>query len=123
MAKNEHLIQRTAYISFTLQNAVASTHSSGMTLPSGAIITGIRTIAPAAVTLTGASATVVPRAGTDNIAVTWNVSDFPAVTVVGTTAAIAYVATGGDFNVVEASSVNAAATGTYEMYVDYLYIA
>ena len=123
MAKNEHIIQRTAYISFTFQNAAASTHSSGMFIPQGAIITGIRTIAPAAVTLTGASATVLPRAGTEALAVTWNVSDFPAVTAIGTTAPIAYIATGGEFNVVEASSVNAAATGTYEMYVDYLYIS
>jgi len=122
MAKNEHVIKRTAYISFTLQNATASTHSSGYHIPAGAIITGISSIAPAAVTLTGASATVVPRVGTDNIAVTWNVSDFPAVTAIGTTTPIAYVAAGGEFNVVEASSVNAAATGTYEMYVDYLYV-
>jgi hypothetical protein len=122
MAKNQHVIKRTAYISFTLQNAVASTHESGMHIPAGAIITGITSIAPSAVTLTGASATVVPRVGTDNIAATWNVSSFPAETVIGTTTPIAYVANDGEFNVVEASSVNAAATGTYEMYVDYLYV-
>lgn len=124
MAKNEFSINRTAYGTFTLSNGSASTvHSTGMIIPAGAIITGIRFIAPSAVTLTGASGTVVPRVGTDNFAATFNISALPAVTTVGTrTITVPYVANGGELQLVEGVSNNAAATATYEMYVDYLYV-
>jgi len=123
MANNEFAVQRTAYGSFTLTNGSASSvHTTGEFVPAGAVITNIRFIAPSAVTLTNASGTVVPRIGTDNIAVTWNISDFSAVTVVGSTTPIAYVANGGEFQLVEGVSATSAATGVYEFYVDYLYV-
>ena len=126
MAKNEHLVQRTAYGSFTLNGAAtASTvHSSGVIVPAGAIITNIRWISPTAVTVTGASGTVVPRVGTDNIAATLNISDLGASRSLGTTAVAApYTVNGGEFQLVEGTSNNAAATATYEFYVDYLYVS
>lgn len=124
MAKNEFAVQRTAYGSFTLANGSASSvHTTGVRVPAGAIVTNIRFISPGAVTKTGASGTVVPRIGTDNIAATVNVSALPAQTVMATTAVAAnYVANGGEFQLVEGASSNSAATGTYEFYVDYLYV-
>lgn len=123
---NEFTQHRTAFASFTYPNSSAtSSLTSGHTVPAGAIITGIRLIAPEAVTLTGASGTVVPRVGTVNIAATVNASGLPAVstpaiTALATTAGI-YVAADGEFNLLCQASSNSAATATYDYYVDYIY--
>ncbi len=126
MATNEYNVQRTAKASFVLTSAAATSNlTSDAFIPTGAIITGIRMIAPSAVTTTSASMTVVPRVGTDNICATVNVSDLPAVTVMATTAVTAaqghYLTVGGLLNLQQAACTTAV-TGTYDFYVDYLYV-
>lgn len=121
---NEFAVQRTAIASFALANA-AATVTSGVMIPAGAIITGIRICSPDAVTLTNASATVVPKVGTVAIAATVNMSDLPAKTVVATTAVTAadgkYVTADGELNLVIGASGTQTAAGTYDYYVDYIY--
>lgn len=124
---NEFSIQRTAHGRFTLPNSSASSSiSSGDYIPAGALITGIKICAHNAVTLTGASGTVVPRVGTVNLAATVNVSGLPAVSVGGSTALATttgiYVPAGGVLNLLCGASSNSAATATYDYYVDYLYV-
>ena len=125
---NENLVQRTAVGSFALTNA-AATIGSGEFIPAGAIITGIRIASPDAVTITGASQTVVPKAGTQALAATVNVSDLPAQTVpqiftLGTTDG-KYIGASGSFNVIVSATGTGAATcpgvtGDYNFYVDYI---
>jgi len=122
---NEHVVQRTAVASFALSNA-AATVTSGVYIPAGAIITGIRICSPDAVTLTNASATVVPKVGTEALCATVNMSDLPAQTAVATTevtaAAGKYITADGELNLVIGASATSTAAGTYDYYVDYLYI-
>ena len=124
MAKNEFNVQRTAVGSFALSNG-AATVASGVIIPKGAIITGIRLHTPDAVTLTNASATVVPKIGTTAIAATVNMSDLPAQTVPGVTAlattAGIYVPADGELNLVIGTTNTSTAAGTYDYFVDYLY--
>lgn len=125
MSANEFSVQRTAVGSFELSN-VAATVESGVIIPAGAIITGIRIVSPDAVTKTNASATVVPKIGTVAIAATAKIVDLPAQTVVATTAITAaagkYITADGELNLVIAASATSSAAGTYDYYVDYLYI-
>lgn len=121
---NELVVKRTAVASFALSNG-AATVNSGVIIPAGAIITGLRVHSPDAVTLTGAAGTVVPKVGTVAIAATVNISDLPAQTVpaisaLATTAGI-YCA-GGELNLVCGTTNTSTAAGTYDYYVDYLYI-
>lgn len=123
--KNEFAVQRTAVASFALSNG-AATVDGGVIIPAGAIITGIRICSPDAVTLTNASATVVPKVGTDPICATVNISDLPAQTVVATTAvtdaAGTYITADGELNLVIGTTNTSTAAGTYDYYVDYLYV-
>lgn len=128
MAKNEYQVQRTAYGTVALSVAGSATSSigSGAIIPAGAIITGLRINTPNAVTLTNASATVVPRVGATNIAATTNMSDLPAQTVptivaLATTDGI-YVTADGEFNIQVGTTNTSTAAGTYEYFVDYLYV-
>lgn len=124
MAVNELKVQRTAVGSFALTNG-AATVNSGVIIPAGAIVTGIRIASPDAVTLTNASQTVVPKVGTTALAATVNVSDLPAQTVAAATALSAtagiYIPTDGELNLVCGASGTSTAAGTYDYYVDYLY--
>lgn len=119
-------IKRTAKASFTLVNgSAASTVSSGVVIPSGAIITGVRMVAPSAVTVTGASGTVQLAAGATNICATSNVSALGAVTVptvkaLATTAGN-YLTVDSELRMVCGASGTSAATATYDVYVDYIY--
>lgn len=123
---NEFNIRRTAKASFTLVNgSAASTLESGVYIPKGAIITGARLLAPSAVTLTGANGEVQFAVGDVNIVATSAISDLPAVST-PTIVALAttdgnYLTADGELNLVVGASSNSAATGTYDMYVDYLY--
>jgi hypothetical protein len=125
--KSEFLSKRTAVFSITIPNASATTSvGSGVFLPAGAIVTGIRWCSPSAVTLTGASATVVLRVGTNNLHATVNVSGLgasatPTSTAV-TNAAGYLVPADGELNLLSQASSNSAATATYDYYVDYLYV-
>jgi len=124
MATNEYQIQRTAKASFTLPSSTATSNiTSDAYIPTGALITNIRIVAPSAVTTTNASHTVVPRVGTANICATVNVSDLPAVTVGDTTALLSdahYVTAGGLLNL-QCAACTTAVTATYDYYVDYLF--
>ena len=59
MATNPLNLRRTAFANFTITNAAATNTAAGVAIPAGAIVTDIRFCSPDAVTLTGASATVV----------------------------------------------------------------
>lgn len=124
MATNEHMVQRTAVASFSLTNG-AATVAGGAMIPAGAIVTGIRIASPDAVTLTNASQTVVPKAGTQALAATVNVSDLPAQTVAQATALSAtagiYIQSDCELNLVCGATGTSTAAGRYDYYVDYLY--
>jgi hypothetical protein len=74
MGKNEFIAHRVAVATLANTGSTAAfTQNSGMFIPAGAIITGIRIVAAnTAVTTTGASQTVAPRVGTANIGATLN---------------------------------------------------
>lgn len=124
--KNRFFSQRTVKASFTLVNSsVAVTHVTGVYIPAGAIITGVRMVAPGAITITGASGTVQLRAGAVNIIATTNVSALgaqtvPTVKALATTAGN-YLTVDSELNMVIGASNNSAATATYDVYVDYIY--
>lgn len=124
MANNEFSVQRTAVGTFALSNG-AATVDSGVIIPKGAIVTDLRIHTPDAVTLTDASATVVPKIGTVAIAATTNISDLAAQTVptivaLATTDGI-YISADGELNLVIGTTDTSTAAGTYDYYVDYLY--
>lgn len=124
---NEFAIQRTAVGSFTLSGAVtaATTHSSGVFIPAGALITGIRIGAAVSNTIAGASGTVAPRVGTVAIAATLNVKNLPAQTKGLQTAVLTngmMILAEGELNLIVGTSNNATAAGTWDYYVDYLYV-
>jgi hypothetical protein len=123
---NELNIKKTAYASFTLPNGTTTSNlTSQAVIPKGAIITGIRWVAPQAVTLTGASGTVVLQAGALALMATVNASAMGAVTVPVTTALSAasgiYMTVDGQLNLQCQASSNSAVTATYDFYVDYLF--
>lgn len=127
---NEFNIKRTAYASFTLVNSAASsTLISQAIIPKGAIVTGVRYVAPNAITVTGASGTVQLAIGTTSgsiaICATSNVSALassavPGILVMATTNGN-YVTANQALALVVGASNNAAATATYDFYVDYIY--
>lgn len=122
---NEFLTKRTAYASIAIPNA-ATTVSTGVFIPAGAIVTGIRMNAPSAVTLTGASATVQLMVGAVSIVATSNVSALgaqtvPSVKALATTAGN-YISVDSEIQLIAQASSNSAATATYQVFVDYLYI-
>jgi len=122
---NEFLTKRTAYASITLPN-VATTVSTGVFIPAGAIVTGIRMNAPSAVTLTGASATVQLVIGAVSVVATSNISALgaqtvPSVKTLATTAGN-YITVDSEIQLIAQASSNSAATAAYQVFVDYLYI-
>lgn len=124
---NEFVVQRTAVAPLILTGSTAAfTQSSGVLIPAGAIITGIKIVAESAATKTNASQTVVPKVGTAAIGATLNVSDLPAETVCvpGTLAPTGgfVIVTGGELNVVGGATGTSTASGTWKYYVDYIYV-
>jgi hypothetical protein len=122
---NEFLTKRTAYASITIPN-VATTVSTGVFIPAGAIVTGIRMNAPSAVTLTGASATVQLVIGAVSVVATSNVSALgaqtvPSVKAMATTAGN-YITVDSELQLIAQASSNSAATAAYQVFVDYLYV-
>ena len=122
---NEFLTKRTAYASVTIPNA-ATTVSTGVFIPAGAIVTGIRMNAPSAVTLTGASATVQLMIGAISVVATSNVSALGAQTVPSIKAMATttgnYITVDSEIQLIAQASNNSAATAAYQVFVDYLYI-
>jgi hypothetical protein len=126
MASNSLNIKRTAFANITIPN-VATTVSTGVYIPKGAIVTGLRWLSADAVTLTGASATVAPRISSVNLCATVNVSNLGAsatpVTTALSAAAGILVTVDSELNLIAQASSNSAATASYDFYVDYLYCA
>lgn len=121
---NQFAVHRTAVGSFALAN-VAATVTSGVFIPAGALITGIRIGNKDAITKTNASATVVPKVGTVAIAATVNMKDLPAQTAGLSTAVLTngmMITAGGELNLVIGTSNTSTASGTVDYYVDYLFI-
>ncbi len=128
MNRNEFSIQRTAVGEFTVP-LIAATLLSGVIIPAGAIVTGIRIMPPAAPTGAGssvASATVLLKAGAEALCATVEIKNLPTETVVATTAVTAasgkYLATGGELLLEVQASNNSSASGVFNYYVDYLYV-
>jgi len=130
MANNEFVVQRTAVAPLLITSATSAfTQNSGVIIPAGAIITGIVIEAGNdARTVTNVSQTVVPKVGTAAIAATVNVKTLPAQTACSTTAVTAaegfVVMTAGELNIVGGATGTSAVTGTgsWNYYVDYLYV-
>ncbi len=130
LSYNEYNIKRTAFASFTIPSGTASTIlQSGAVIPKGAIVTGVRYVAPAAVTITGASATVQLQVGTTtgSVALCATVNESAlAASVTPTPMALAttngiLISTNGLLSLNCGSSSNSAVTATYDFYVDYLF--
>jgi len=121
---NQFPVRRTAVGSFALAN-VAATVTSGSFIPAGALITGIRIGNKDALTIAAASGTIVPKIGTVAIAATVNMSKLPAQTIGLSTAVLTagmMITTSSELNLVIGTSDNATAAGTFDYYVDYLFI-
>jgi hypothetical protein len=138
MAKNELLIRRTAFGTFTLaatdntanhsSNVLTLKGGSGCYLPTGAIVTGIRTFTFPAVTNGANAKNATLNAYVGAVALGTNdvvASAIVVQTIVGSIAVAGsgtYVATGGPVLVVLASS-DSARTGialSVDVYVDYI---
>jgi hypothetical protein len=125
---NVFSVGRNAQCAVTLANTFASTNTqsvvSGVFIPVGAIITGLRIHAPGGLTNTGAQATVIPRVGTMELATASSISALPGASGVDVIALSStegiYVGTSGEFNLTCGTSVNSSASGVYNYYVDYI---
>lgn len=125
---NDFMVKRTAVAPLVLAGGTAAfTSNSGVYIPAGAIITGVRIVCGnTAAVKTAATQTVVPKVGTQAIATTLNVSTLPAQTVgiPGVLAATGGVVimTAGQLNVVGGTTNTSTASGNWKYYVDYLYV-
>ena len=124
---NDFNVKRTAFANITIPNT-ATTVTTGVFIPKGAIITGIRWMSGDAVTIANASATVNLQVGSVPLATAWIVKNMGAQTVVGSTAlataAGIYIGDAtllNELNLVAQASSNTAATCSYDFYVDYIY--
>jgi hypothetical protein len=127
MANNELLAQRTAVWEDLLIGNVATTHSSGIMIPAGAIITSIRVNSPGALTnLAAASATFQLRVGTDSIGSVQTLKQFGAQTIPTSMtlnqAGGVYVPNAGELNMILQGSSNSSFVGTIDFYVDYFFV-
>ena len=126
-AKNENYIQKTAaFKGITLGNA-ATTHSSGVIIPVGAIITGAKLMAPSANTTTDASATIQLRVGTNSIISTTKINAAVGAVTIPITLTLnqaggVYVPASGELNMIVSASSVSACTAVVDVYVDYLYV-
>lgn len=139
MAKNELLIHRTAFGTFSLaasentanhSSNVLTLRTTGLRIPAGAIVTGIRVFSFGAPTVSGCKdATINAYIG----AVALGTNDVKASVLLAQTKAgniapaanALYVGAGGDVAVVLASSDNARSGIIFDcdLYIDYLYCA
>lgn len=123
-SKNEFMIGRTVKGQFTIGNAASTTYT-GLIIPKGAIITGVRIVAPNANTITGASGTVQIAVGAVSIVATSNISTLAAQTVPRIVALATtggnYLTANGELVIIEGTTNNASATASYDVYVDYIY--
>ncbi len=121
--KNEYNTRRTAKAQFTVPNA-ATTTSSGVIVPKGAIVTGVVVNAPDAVTVTNAAATAQIVVGGVDIVATQNVSDFandvPVTLALATTNGVALTAD-SEIKLETQASSTSAVTASWDVFVDYIY--
>jgi len=132
MNKNEFKVKRTAIAQFPIDGtAVAiATYKSGVVVPAGAIVTGIRIMPGSAIVganTTNAAATCNFLAGAEALCATHNISIMPTVSIISTTAVTAaagkYLTADGELQLqVAINSDSASCSGTFNYYVDYMYI-
>ena len=123
--KNEFKAQRTVKgtLTYLSSQAAASTFSMGVYIPAGAIITGIQLVGVSAQTLTNAAGTVQLRAGSEVLAAAVAISGFPANGAKASTAVTATVPTvGGELNIICQATSTSTASGSWDVYVDYIYV-
>jgi hypothetical protein len=123
--KNEFNAQRTVKgtLTYLSSQAAASTFTTGVFIPAGAIITGIQIVGVSAQTLTNAAGTVQLRAGSENIAAAVAISGLPANGAKASTAVSATVPTvGGELAVICQATSTSTASGSWDIYVDYIYV-
>lgn len=125
---NELYVKRTAVADLVMTGATAAfTQSSGVYIPAGAVITGCRWVAAnTAVSIANASQTVLPKVGTQAIAITVNAKTLPAQTVglpdvLAATGGVVIMAN-GELNIVGGATGTATAAGTWKYYVDYIFV-
>jgi len=138
MAKNELLIKRTAFGQATLaltdntanhSSNILTLNTTGLFIPTGAIITGIRYFTFPAVTNGSGMKNATINCYIGNVALGTNdvvASNVIKQTVAGSQAPVAgifYVGTGGTVQVVLASSDNARSGVAFnaDVYIDYIY--
>ena len=125
---NELYVEKVAVGDLVLTGGVvAFTHGTGVYIPAGAIITGVRVVAAnTAISVAAGEQTVVAKVGTATIGAAIAVSDFPAQTVAlpNTLAPTSgfVIVTAGELNLVAGATGGATAAGTWKYYVDYLYV-
>jgi hypothetical protein len=125
---NKFDIKRTGYGRLTLNNA-ATTINTGIYIPKGAIITGITWCSGDAVTISATTlATGQWRCGTVALAAAFNLSIVGAASIPTTTAITAGKLVGDNslnnqINFICGSSVSTGVTASYDVYVDYIYVA
>ena len=126
----ELIYKRLASCRITFNDAsTRATYDSGVFLPTGAIVTGIRVMAPTstASVVTNMDATVQCYVGSVPISNTHEVSTtFPAAYGVLTSLPVdpvdgKFVSTGGNFQIRWSATANAA-TVHYAYYIDYIYV-
>jgi hypothetical protein len=124
---NKFEIKRTGFGKLVLNNA-ATTINTGIFIPVGAIITGITWISPDAVTISATTlATGQWRCGTVALCATLNLSVIGAASIPTTTALtagrlVSNNSLNNQINFICGSSVSTGVTGSYDVYVDYIYV-
>lgn len=124
---NENLIQKTAAFKNVTIGNIAATHSSGVIIPAGAIITGAKLMANAAVTTTDASATIQLRVGTNSIISTTKLNAAVGAQTIPITLTLnqaggVYVPASGELNMIVSASSVSSCSAVVDIYVDYLLV-
>ncbi len=127
MAINQLNARRTAFIHHEMVDAATTNIATGVAIPAGALVVGIRMVSPDAVTTTNGSASVQLLAGTEPLALTWKALSFPDIGVIATTATLTaagvLMASGGELKILQQASSSTAVTGSWDIYVDYLFVS
>jgi len=126
---NDLFVKRTAFANITLPGSAsaATTVSTGVYIPKGAIVTGLRWNSGDAVTIANASATIQPNVGTVALCATVKILSLgaqttPTSTALSNAAGIAVTAD-SEFNIYVQASSNTSAVASYDFYIDYMYVS
>ena len=126
---NEFLAKRTvkATLTFSVQDAT-TVSSGGVMIPKGAIVTGVKIMGTAAghANRSVASGTFQIRVGGLTVisALTEKELGAQTIPITGTLvqAGGVYIATSGEIDLIHQASANSSFTGTYDVYVDYIFV-